>query len=79
MLSHKAIIYAGNFHEARAFAKTEGWPSGIWSYIDKPHQLRGLEGPKRNPNTVYSLWRIGTYRERDDLEEFEEIALAMGY
>jgi hypothetical protein len=59
------MILAGNYREADAYARKQGWFGGSWGYINDANRLLG--------HRTIELHRTGTWYLRNDLEEIFEV------
>ena len=63
-MNHPILVLAGNYQQARQWARDSGIAPRDWRYIGTPASLRGY----RNPIVA----KVGTFYERRDVAEFEE-------
>jgi hypothetical protein len=57
-------IIAGTHWQAQRFALDNGWSPKEFVYVDRREQLLGMQN--------FTVWRVGTFRDRKDIREIEQ-------
>lgn len=64
-MNSKILLLAGNYDQARTYARENNLSIGQWVYVVDADRIRGITNP--------DVRRIGTYYKRNDIREIEYV------